>query len=194
MPSKKSITIFALTIAISAFHYMTSVADLKQHVVYRELYYMPIILACLWHGLRGGMVTTCLIVLLYSPVIYIHWSGFSADDLAKIMEVLLFVIVALTTGWLRDKERAKEKQRAEEVAALAGSVAHEVNTPLFAALSAAQMLQEDTKDDTAQKDLELVIRNLKAIKEQVRKISGIKNVILRKYDGSTSIADLSDDK
>lgn len=189
MLQRRITQIASLVLVISAAHYTTAMTDLRPHVVLRELYYLPIILAGLWFGLRGGLIASGLVVLLYAPMIALNWSGLAATDLERVLECVLFLIVGLLTGLLRDRERAKESQRSEEVAALAGSVAHEINSPLFAALSAAQMLEEDVEGQ-AREDVALIIRNLKDIKEQVRRISGIKDIILRSYAGEAQIADL----
>ncbi|QGY41436.1 DUF4118 domain-containing protein [Pseudodesulfovibrio cashew] len=185
----KTIVTAVLVLAISASHYVTAMTDLRPHVVLRELYYLPIILSGLWFGMKGGLGVSGLIVLLYAPMIILNWSDLAAVDLERILECGLFITVGLLTGLLRDREQAKESQRAEQVAALAGTVAHEINSPLFAALSAAQMLEEDLEDQSKE-DVGLIIRNLMDIKEQVRKISGIKDVILQDYAGNTQVATL----
>lgn len=189
MLNKKNIVIAVLVLGISAAHYTTAVTDLRPHVVLRELYYLPVILSGLWFGLRGGMIASGVVVLLYAPMVVLNWAGLAVSDLERVLECFLFITVGLLTGLLRDRERAKENQRAEQVAALAGTVAHEINSPLFAALSMAQMLEEDVEGQ-AKEDVGLIIRNLQDIKEQVRKISGIKTVVLRDYAGDAQVADL----
>ncbi|MCK5069707.1 MAG: GAF domain-containing protein, partial [Desulfocapsa sp.] len=58
------------------------------------------------------------------------------------------------------------------VVELAGTVAHEINTPLFAALGTAQLLEEDLKDQELVDDVATIIRNLKNIGVLTKKMTG----------------------
>ena len=42
-----------------------------------------------------------------------HWQGFSADDFDKILEILLFNIVAAGLGFISDREKSHENARIE---------------------------------------------------------------------------------
>jgi len=111
---KIRITLIAiLVLVISSLHYLTEIQMIYRHIFFRELYFLPLILAGFWFGLRGGLVTSLSITALYLPFTLMHWQGFSPEDFDRIMEVLLFNIVAPGLGFLSDRRRAEEKARTE---------------------------------------------------------------------------------
>jgi signal transduction histidine kinase len=92
---------------------MTAIGEIYRHIFYRELYFLPLILGGFWFGLKGGLVTSVGITILYLPEIIMDWQGFSHDDFDKMLEVLLFNIVAPGIGYIRDRERTQENARLE---------------------------------------------------------------------------------
>ncbi|MBI4800859.1 MAG: universal stress protein [Desulfarculus sp.] len=56
--------------AVTALHYFTSINQLPLHIIYREFYLAPIILAGLWGGRKTGLTTSLLVSLIYLPHIF----------------------------------------------------------------------------------------------------------------------------
>ena len=54
-PLVPAITLICAIFLISALHFLTPVDSLVLHQIYQRLYYIPIILAALWFGWRGGL-------------------------------------------------------------------------------------------------------------------------------------------
>ena len=102
-----------LVIVISVLHYFTRMQQVYYHIFYRELYFLPLILAGFWFGLRGGVITSLSITALYLPVTVMNWEGFSPEDFDTILETLLFNIVSAGLGFISDREKAAEKARIE---------------------------------------------------------------------------------
>src|SRR4030065_2731614 len=137
------IIVGASVVIISLLHYITKVSQVYQHIFYRELYFLPLILSGFWFGLRGGVITSLTITALYLPFTLIHWQG-SPDDFDKILQILLLNIIAAGLGFLSDRRKAEEKAKTEaermarEQAESADRiksdflsiVAHELRTPL----------------------------------------------------------------
>ena len=99
--SKARIVLVAtLVIVISVFHYFTGMKQVYYHIFYRELYFLPLILAGFWFGLRGGVITSLSITALYLPATLMNWEGFSPEDFDKIVEIVLFNIVAGGLGFI----------------------------------------------------------------------------------------------
>lgn len=58
MIKQRLTVIVGLVILLTALHYFTSMNIPALHIVYRELYFVPIILAGLWGGKNGGIFTS----------------------------------------------------------------------------------------------------------------------------------------
>ena len=89
-------------------------------------------------------------------------------------------------------QRIDEAERAKlaGVIELAGTVAHEINTPLFAALGTAQLLEEDVRGEEEREAVATVVRNLKNIAELTVKMTKMTGYRSRDYAGETRIIDL----
>ncbi|MFW8600396.1 sensor histidine kinase [Desulfobacterota bacterium M19] len=130
--------VFILIIAITALHYLTLREETVRHLVYRELYFLPIILLGLWFGLGGGLIASLLTTVLYIPSIP-SWSSAALmeHNLGYFLEIILFNIVGPLVGWLRNREfqLSREKCKAEHLASMGQAVsciAHDMKTPLTA--------------------------------------------------------------
>ncbi len=195
MPSGKSsiraLVPAGLVLAITALHVLTAQEQQRIHIVYRELYFLPLILAGFWYGLRGALVTSLTVTAFYLPYTVYHWQSFSPDDLDSLLEIVLFNIVAAGVGILRDRELTRQREKRKAVAAMAGAVAHEMNTPLFATLGTAQLLIEDFEEGSApHADLKQIIASLQQVKALVRRIASIEDVVVKSYVGAEQIADI----
>ncbi len=188
---KKQLVIAFLVISITCLHILIS-RDLEQfHIVARELYFLPIIISAFWFGLRGGVITSLAITAFYLPYSLLHWRGFVPDDLDRLLEIALFNIVAITVGILQDRQKAQTREKFESIRALTGTVAHEINSPLFVAMGTLELLQDDfDKDSEPYREIEGVMKNLHQMKELIVKISQIEEVVTKDYYGTSSIVDL----
>jgi signal transduction histidine kinase len=158
MPEKqlktKIIVVTVMAVFITLLHYITKMQQVYYHIFYRELYFLPLILSGFWFGLRGGVITSLSISALYLPFIMINWEGFSPEDFDKILEILLFNIVAIGLGFISDRRKAEEKARmqaehtareqAESVSRLKSGflsvVSHELRTPLVSIIGYNDLL------------------------------------------------------
>jgi signal transduction histidine kinase len=176
---------------ISLLHLFTKQSLYHLHVFYRELYFLPLILAGFWFGLRGALATAFSITAVYFIYTLIQWQGFSPDDFDKLLEIGLFNIVATVAGTLRDREKEREKEKLEGIVSMAGGVSHEMNTPLFSALGTAQLLKEelDSKSENY-KDVQTIITNLQEMSWLIKKISRIDRIEMKDYVGNSRIIDI----
>jgi signal transduction histidine kinase len=176
-----------LVVAISFLHYFTKMYQAYYHIFYRELYFLPLILSGFWFGLRGGVITSLSITALYLPFTLINWQG-SPDDFAKILEILLFNIVATGFGFISDRERSQGKARIEaerlarEQAESADRlksdflsiVSHELRTPLVSIIGYNDLLL----DGVAGRLTEEQVDALKKIGNNSKKLLELINAIL----------------
>ncbi len=187
----KLLVIALLVVGISGLHLYVSHDYEKGHIIARELYFLPIILSAFWFGLRGGIFTSIAITLFYLPYSAIHWRGFTPGDLDRLLEIALFNIVAIAVGILQDRQRARTREKFESIRALAATVAHEMNTPLFVATGTLELLQDDfEKDSEAYIEISGVMKSLHEMKEMIKKISHIEDVVTKDYDGTSMIVDI----
>lgn len=182
------IIVGALVLIISIFHYITGVGRVYQHIFYRELYFLPLILSGLWFGLRGGLITSLSITFLYLPFTLMRWHGFSPDDFDKLLEILLFNIVAIGLGFLSDRGKAQEKaqrkaehfarEQAESANRLKSDflsiVSHELRTPLISIIGYNDLLL----DGVAGKLTEDQVDALQKIDQNSKKLIELINSML----------------
>jgi two-component system, NtrC family, sensor histidine kinase HydH len=181
----KTILIAVLIIINTLFLYSTEVSEKHYLVFYLSFYFVPVILAGFWFGLRSALASSLGITLLYLPFTVMHWKGFSADDLNNMMEMILFNAVAVIFGVLRDREQAEQKRsrEAENLAAIGRamtSVAHDMKTPLIAIGGFSRLVQgklqkyssknEDYKTlaEEAQEKLDIVINETRRLENMVK--------------------------
>ena len=102
--------------AISLLHYLTPLNLHYLHDIFQRLYYLPIILAAIWFGLRGGLACSLAVSVVYAPHILFQWGGELTLELEKYLEIVLYNIVGGVTGLLaqREQERSRELQRTAE--------------------------------------------------------------------------------
>jgi PAS domain S-box-containing protein len=87
------------------------------------------------------------------------------------------------------EEEQMERVKLQGVVDLAGTVAHEINSPLFAALGTAQLMEEDLQDAEQVKDVQMIIRNLKSISELTKKMTTMTGFERKEYVGDANIVE-----
>jgi len=121
-----------------------------------------------------------------------HWLERTAspmlDDKGEV-EYVIEVIRDITAKRQLEQEHL-ERVKLQGVVELAGTVAHEINSPLFAALGTAQLLEEELESAELIKDVQTIIRNLKTIGELTRKMTTMTGFESRDYVGEAKIVEL----
>jgi len=161
----------AVLIAIGVLHHLA--APNKMHWVYilQRLYYIPIVLAGLIMGWRGGLAVALLAggaFVMGTPSI---WTVSRVDVLDEVLEICMFCLVGVLSGVLSDHRRKQEAilrqtseqlrranekleknfegmKRTERIYALAqlsAGLAHEIRTPLASLEGAAALVQRETQ-------------------------------------------------
>lgn len=97
-------------VGISLLHYFTPLRLPALHDVFQRLYYLPIVLAALWFGLRGGLFSALMVSIVYVPHIVFQWGGELTVELEKYLEIILYNVVGGITGLLSQRE---QEQRVE---------------------------------------------------------------------------------
>jgi signal transduction histidine kinase len=108
-PQLRTLIIAASILAISALHYLTPLHLHYLHDIYQRFYYIPIILAALWFGLRGGLTSAIMVSIVYAPHIMFQWGGHVTMEMEKYLEIVLYNIVGALTGLLSQREQEKSE-------------------------------------------------------------------------------------
>lgn len=171
----KVILIVILVAGITASHYLTESQVHYYHIFYQGLYFVPVMVAGFWFGLRGALATSLSITVLYLPFTMVHWNGFSADDFNSVMEMVLYNVVALILGKLRDRERIMQRRliEAESFAAMGKAVselAHDLKTPLIAIGGMSRLVSKNLEEDksSCQEKLNMIVQETQRMENMVK--------------------------
>jgi len=96
--------------SISVLHYFTPLTLPMLHDIYQRLYYIPIIMAALWFGLRGGLGCALVVSIAYAPHVLFQWGEHIHLELEKYLEIILYNVVGGITGLLSQREQVKAAQ------------------------------------------------------------------------------------
>ncbi|MBT0663048.1 sensor histidine kinase [Geobacter pelophilus] len=103
----RPVILFFFIIVISLLHYLTPLHLPYLHDIFQRLYYLPIILAALWFGFRGGLSCAVVVSIAYAPHLLFQWGGHLTMEMEKYLEILMYNIVGGVTGLLSQREREK---------------------------------------------------------------------------------------
>ena len=109
LPIRLAVILGAI-IGITLLHYSTPLTKPVLHDVFQRLYYLPIILAAFWFGLKGGIGTALVVSILYAPHIILQWGDRPMLETEKYLEILLYNLVGGVTGFLSDREKHRREQ------------------------------------------------------------------------------------
>ncbi len=165
----------ATLVVVSVAHFYTNTHASLWHELAKRLYYLPIVAAAGFYGIRGGLLTAGLSSALYLPHAFggLGMGAMSTTECAG--EIIVFTGVGVLTGWLADRWReernryraaasalaetceelrttTEQRVRLERLAAvgrIAGGVAHEIRTPLAGIVGCLEILESrrDKKAD-----------------------------------------------
>jgi signal transduction histidine kinase len=168
-------------------------------VVFTHLFYVPIIVAGYWWARKGVWISLFLAGLL---LISHYLSGVNASFTADYIRAIMFVVVGVTIGRLREESLRKEQalelshKQLEEEARLRlrfiDVLAHELRAPLTPIMVSASVLQDINKLDTVgiQKRLadnifngaQVMILRLEQLLDLARNAKGTFNLNLQTTD------------
>ncbi len=174
----KLVVLGAAIAIISFFHYHTTTNHMMLHLLLQRSYYIPILVAALWFGWRGGIMTAIVVAIVYTPYVFQVWSQNTVYAHAAYSEIIMFPVIGTLTGVLADiekKERKKVARTAEKLAEanvqlqasfeqlrradrlsalgeLSAGIAHEVRNPLGSIEGAIQILHRPNLPEETRKE------------------------------------------
>ncbi len=128
--SSKISAIVILTAIIAALHYIPIHASMEIHIIHRELFTIPILLAGFWFGLKFALAVSICISLIYAPQVLISESAHMGGA-AVFTQIVFFNLIAFLVGWLveRQKKQGEKLILAEKLTVLgraASAMAYEI--------------------------------------------------------------------
>ena len=180
---RRVILILALVavITFSCYYTFFQYQDYPEYVYYstlfREIYFLPLILAGLWFGLKGALQTSLGVTALYIPFIVLAWGHhMSPVDFNRVIEIVVYNAVGAILGYMSDRETAREKElhEAESLASMGralSGIAHDIANPLTAMGGFARLLKEKPGiGDDSMKKLEFIIQGTQRLEEMVKEM------------------------
>ncbi len=171
-----------LTAATVSFHYgilIPSAHGTVIHAIHGRLCYVPIILAAIWFGVRGGLFSALAITALTLP--YPKLRGITDHHalVSEYTEMVFYIAIGLMTGVLIERQwRARERsaalerelarsERLSSLGQMAAGLAHEIKNPLGSIQGAAEILGDDAAPGSKERELFDVLR------KESRRLGGV---------------------
>lgn len=99
------VTVVAVSVLIiTAIHYSVTNADMGTHLIHRELFFIPILLASFWFGLKAGIITSLTVNVLYVHHLF-YYGGAHDNGLTIVFQICIFLVVGILLGWLVDRQK-----------------------------------------------------------------------------------------
>jgi signal transduction histidine kinase len=163
----KAAVIVMLVGSVSVLHYGAIHGHLGLHTLQRELYFVPILLASFWFGLKKGVITAIVVSLVYAPYVVVFQSAHNSP-LTVGIQVLVFNLVAALLGWLVDRQRREHaKAISNENLIVLGRASALIGHEMEDLLNAMKSLYSQYKGlkPNVEKDFELEMARLAAMVE-----------------------------
>ena len=200
---RRFILISFLVVVITFFYYFTFFQYAHPeyayyHTLFRDLWFLPLMLAGLWFGLKGALRTSLGITVLYMPYIVVNWQGMSPRDFNRMLEIVLLNAVAAVIGAVSSLQKARERalRESESLAAMGtalSAIAHDMKNPLVAIGGFARLLREkDGIDDDSWRKLGFIVEGTNRLEALVRDMLDFSrplNLTLAKEDINEAVRD-----
>ena len=102
------IIILIFIAVITTLHFITKTKELPLHQIYKILFFIPIILASVQFGFKGGTTAAIVISIIYSPQKLLS-IGPQYEGFNELLDVFLFVAAGIVTGILVEKKNIAVK-------------------------------------------------------------------------------------
>ena len=159
-----------MVLIIGTLHYLAVSSQMEWLYILQRLYYIPVLLAGLVMGLRGGLSVALLAGAAFAIGTPSIWRVSRVDALDQCLEICVFCLVGGLSGALTDRyrkqeanilkinqqlrhahkelernfENAKRMEKMYALAQLSAGLAHEIRNPLASLEGAAVLVQRES--------------------------------------------------
>jgi len=167
-----------ISITVSFHYHGISHADNVLAGLFRQFCYIPILLAGLWFGLRGGLLTAGIIVVVVSPNLYFIKVS-STRIVQEGLEYFYYFLFGGIFGYLVDRERRAQLKRRElvekmarlehlsAIGEMAAGLAHEIKNPMSSVKGAADIIESEIPADHPKREF------LDILREEVERLNRV---------------------
>jgi two-component system sensor histidine kinase HydH len=119
---RRILLIATLVVIATGLHYGINVQEGAIHDVLLRSYYLPIVLAGLWFGARGGLTTAIVVSVIFLPHALHGWVA-PYTDVFRLIEIVMYNVIGALTGVM--SSRARRALEAEKFARIEREQAYE---------------------------------------------------------------------
>lgn len=173
-------------IGITLLHYFTIASRWDIHDFYRRLYYIPIIVAAFKFRLKGGVVSSFVISILYAPHLLLYFGEINIEVFNQFLEIMMFMVIGTATGFLVESDFKKKQMLELQIKKLTDLENYTQNildsiTNVFMAVDRDFMIQSMNKEGKKlfQLDGGLEGKNLSFLFVEYGKVQKILNDVLK---------------
>ncbi|WP_170920412.1 ATP-binding protein [Desulfacinum hydrothermale] len=155
--------------AVTVFHYSTAVDRTAFHTLYRDLYFLIILTASFFGGLKTGLWTAGLITAAYAPHVAMTWHAQPGVNIGNLLQMVLFLTSAAVVGILsdREKKRLQELHQAWNLASL-GRAALALSSEIHELLSLTrQTLRREDLTQPGRRNLQRIMEKLSVLEQSL---------------------------
>ena len=107
----KSGIVVVMLASVTVIHHLPIAGFFGTHILHRELFFFPIVLASIWFGLKAALATSIAASIVYAHF-FAHTMDLHSTSAALVgLQVLGFNLMALLTGWMVDRQRRQRRER-----------------------------------------------------------------------------------
>lgn len=137
----------------------------------------------------GAMHTRTDLLQVNDQRLWLERSVFPIFDSAGRVEFAVETVRDITSQKSLEQERL-EREKLAGVVEMAGTVAHELNSPLFAALGTAQLMRDELENEELRGELDIIVRNMRSMAALTRKMTEMTGFASKDYVGAARIIEL----
>lgn len=101
---------------VTFLHYSTPIEDWLYHLIFMQLYIIPILIGAFRFGVRGGLGAAVVVSIIYLPHIFLQMGETAESIVLQLLQIVIYNVIGYLTGLKaqREKEERIRFQKANE--------------------------------------------------------------------------------